>query len=165
VKLNAEFLQTVKSAVRHTVAAVRRRHPLERLVGYALLTDDELVTLTYMAVTAEAVTAGAGEDLLFSPTDWPYEYEYKSFDLANQQLRQLSASGEFSEHVERAFATLVQALVELRAEGIFGPNVFLSVLSTDPSPHLLALENACVERLNCKDVVEARQRFLDKWAR
>jgi hypothetical protein len=164
MEANEDLLQRVKGAVRRTVAAIRERHPQESPAGYALLTDDDLATLTYMAVTREALASGGGDDLLFSPTDWPYEYESASFNSPSEQLRAMSAAGEYGEHVEHAFDTLVQALAEIRAEGLFLPEVFLSVLSTDPSPHLEALEKSSVERLNRMDLVEARERFLERWA-
>jgi hypothetical protein len=165
MRTDEELLQAVKTAVRKTVAAVLRHHPKETLAGYALLTDDDLVTLTYMAVTSEAIPSAARDDFFFSPTDWPYEYEFESFDSATERLRQLSDARELSAHVELAFATVVQALAELRAEGVFAPEVFLSALSTDPSPQLLAMESASVERLNPAAIVEARNRFLARWAR
>jgi hypothetical protein len=161
---SAELLQSVKSAVRRTVAAIQVQRPEESLAGYALLTDDSLTTLTYMAVTKEALVLGGGDDLLFSPTDWPIEYESASFDVANQQLRAMEAGGDTQTHVPLAYASLVQALAEARAEGLFSPEVFLSVLSTDPGPQLERLERSSVERLNRMDLVEARSRFLEKWA-
>jgi hypothetical protein len=163
MEANGELLQIVKNAVRRTVAAVRDEHGQESLAGYALLTDDRLATLTYMAITKGVVLSEGGDDLLFSPTDWPYEDESASFSLASERLRAMEASSK-PEHVQQAFVTLMQALAELRADGLFPPAVFLSVLSTDPSPHLEALEQASVERLNQMDLVVARRRFLERWA-
>jgi hypothetical protein len=160
--MEGELLQAVKGAVRQTVAAIGARRPGDSLAGYALLTDDSLTTLTYTAVTKEALTLSGADDLLFSPTDWPWD-ESSSFEPASQRLRATGAASDSPEHVNAAFATLVQALADLQAEGIFSREVFLSVLSTDPSPHLEALERASVERLNHPDLVEARERFLEKW--
>lgn len=159
-----ELLKNVKIAVKRTVAAIQAGHPQESLVGYALLTDDSLATLTYMAVTKEALASSGEDDLLFCPTDWPYETDWAAFDLASEQLRAMeAAASDWQLHVQMAFATLVQALAETRAEGLFRPDVFLSILSTDPSPPLEALEKASIERLNRVDLVEAHERFLQKW--
>jgi hypothetical protein len=59
-------------------------------------------------------------------------------------------------YVQQEFATLVQALAESRTEGLFSSEVFLSVLSTDPSPYLEGLEKSSVECLNQVELVEAR---------
>jgi hypothetical protein len=165
MEANEELLQGVKSAVRQVVAALRDQHPRESLAGYALLTDDDLGSLTNMAITREALLAsGGGDDLLFSPTDWPYDHESASLESTSRRLREMGAASEHEQHVEVAFASMVQALAELRADGLFSPEVFLSVLSTDPGPFLEALEKASVERLNRMDLVEARERFLERWA-
>jgi hypothetical protein len=65
METTAELLQTVKSAVRRTVAAVGAERPQETLAGYALLTDDALTTPTYTAVTKEALALSGDGDLLF----------------------------------------------------------------------------------------------------
>jgi hypothetical protein len=158
------LLQLVKSTVRRTVAAVREQHPQASLAGYALLTDDTLATLTYMAITKEALAAAGNDDLLFCPTDWPYEYESALFVSASNELSAMeSAAGDLEEHVEAAFEMLVHALAESRAEGLFSDEVFLSVLSTEPNPKLEALEKISVEGLNRNDIIEDRERFLRRW--
>jgi hypothetical protein len=162
MQLNEDLLQSTKAAVRRTLAVVRVQQPKESLVGYALLTDDDLVTLTYMAITKEALASDAGDDLLFTPTDWPYEYDSDAFDTPNEHLQAMYES-KSPEHVDVAFDTLVQALAELRVEGLFSPEIFLSVLSTDPGPYLQALEDASLERLNDVNMVERRARFLERW--
>jgi hypothetical protein len=158
------LLQLVKSAVRRTVVAVREQHPQASLAGYALLTNDTLATLTYMAITKEALAASGNDDLLFCPTDWPYEYESALFVPAGKQLSAMeSVASDLEEHVERAFDMLVQALATSRAEGLFSEEVFLSVLSPEPSPKLEELEKISVEGLNRNDIIEGRERFLRRW--
>jgi hypothetical protein len=158
------LLQLVKSAVRRTVAAVREKHRQASLAGYALLTGDTLATLSYVAITKEALAAAGNDDLLFCPTDWPFEYEAGLFSSASRQLSEMeSAAADLEEHVEAAFETLVQALAESRAEGLFADEVFLSVLSPEPSPKLEDLEKISVERLNRSDLIEGREHFLRRW--
>lgn len=161
---NEQLLEATKNAVRRTLTMLQTQHPQESLAGYALLTDDNLTTLSSMAITKEALAAGS-EDLLFSPTDWPYESESTSFDSAREKLMQLGMTGDARSDVELAFGTLVQALAETRAEGVVGSEAFFTALSTDPSPQLEALENASVRRLNETSIVQAHERFLARWAR
>ena len=159
-----ELLRNIKDTVRRTVATLEDRQPQETLAGYALLTDDDVTTLTSAAVTEEALALDASGDLLFCPTDWPYQQESASFALASQTLRATDRGDASRKRADLAFATLVQALVDLRAEGLFSAGVFLSVLSTDPSPHLEELERSSVQRLNQHDLIAARERFLIRWS-
>jgi hypothetical protein len=159
-----DLLRSMKAAVKRTVAAVHAEHPQESLAGYALLTGHSLVTLTYMAITTEALASSGDSDLLFCPTDWPQDPDSAAFDVADRQLREIEMAPDSQRHVSVAFATLVRALAEIKAEGLFSPGVFLSVLSTDPSPELEALESSSVQQLNRQDLVRAREQFLRKWA-
>ena len=162
---SADLLKNVKNAVRKTIIAVQTHRPHEILAGYALLTDDGLTNLAYTAITQEALASGQADDLLFSPTDWPYDYEVSSFSAASEFLRAAADDDDSRERVQTAFTTLEQAIAESQAEGLFRPDVFLSVLSTDPSPYLEALEKGSVERLNSPKIVAARERFLQRWMR
>jgi hypothetical protein len=165
MQANEELFESAKRAVRQTVTAIRARHPRERLAGYALLTDDGLTTLNCMALTNEALAAsGAADALLFSPTDWPDEDDGASFSETSHLLRELAAA-DSRDHVQGVFASLVRALADAKAEGLFSPDVFLSVLSTDPNAQLEALEKTSIARLNQPELVEARERFLHKWSR
>jgi len=161
--LQEELLASVKKAIRRTAARLQADHPGEALAGYALITDDGLETLSCTAVTEEVLAVSPEPDLLFCPTDWPYEPEPAAFESASQQLRTQGTGADLRSHVDGAFATLVQALAEIRAEGLFPPEVFLSVLSTDPSAYLESLEGSSVQRLNGPRLVEDRERFLEKW--
>jgi hypothetical protein len=161
----SELVKQTKDAIRRTAAALRSEYPRESLAGYALLTDDAVETLSYLAISKEALAANPQEDLLFSPTDWPYEPESTAFDVAAQQLRVRSSQTDLRAHVDESFAALVQALAESKKEGVFPEGVFLSVLSTDPSPHLEALEKAAIQLLNDASLADERERFIEKWKR
>jgi hypothetical protein len=159
------FVDLVKVAVRRTFVALRRAHPDEALVGYALCTDDGLETLLCMAATDCALAASADPDLLFTPTDWPYEPEPAAADEVNQHLRDEAAStSDLRAHVDRMFGSRVLALAELRSEGLIATDVFLSVLSTDPSDYLECLETNSISSLNTASLVGSRAQFIQKWA-
>jgi len=160
-----ELLRQVHEAIRETMMALRTEHRAEALAGYALLTDDDLSTLGYLAVTQEALIQNPEPDLLFCPTDWPYEPRREAFRRPDRSLRRLADAGDSELHVDEAFGTLVRALAEARLEHQLGPEVFLTVLSTDPSDYLEELETNAVGQLNSKAIVEQRTVFLEKWAR
>lgn len=159
----ARFINAVKVAVRRTVHLLRERHPGETLAGYALLTDDGLGTLLYLAVTREVLHSSSDPDLLFTQTDWPYEDGIEAFDVADAELRRRAGEDAFEQHVDKAFSDLVQAIAELRTEDLFGCDVFLSVASTDPSEYLRRLEEAAIVGLNSPQIARARREFLNRW--
>ena len=161
-RLDAAFVADVQDAVRATAAAVTTRHPGETLAGYALLTDDDLGTLGHLAVTREALRADP--ETLFTPTDWPYDDGGEAFDGPNEALGALAAGLELGDHVDAAFALLVRALKDLRDDGVFALDVYLAVISTDPSEHLEALAEAAFAELNSADLTRARHEWLDLWA-
>ena len=162
--IDEEFINTVKMAIRRSVRAVETKFPNETLSGYALCTDDGLETLLYYAITREALHSSSDADLLFCPTDWPYTLDSESFDEGDKELRNRAESAkDIREHIDSSFGLLVDALSEMRKEGVFGDDVFLSVLSTDPSEYLEMLENMSVEKLNQTSIVSERDKFLEKW--
>jgi hypothetical protein len=159
------LLAAVKEGIRDTVSALRKAHPRATLAGYALLTDDGLSTLVYRAVTAEALEASSDADLLFSPTDWPYDPMCSAFDAAGELLRaRATQTATLRDHVDAAFEVLVEALAQSKTDHVLGPDVFLSALSTDPSDHLEVLEASSISRLNDAAITRRREDFLTKWA-
>lgn len=157
-----QFVRTIKQEIWTTLSALEERN--EQLAGYALLTDDDLETLGYAALSTDMLRSSSDEDLLFQPTDWPFQGEPDAFDGAYAELLARARSAvDFRAHVDTSFAILVRALAEAKAEGLFDAKVFLSVLSTDPSEHLLALENSAISQPNESAILQNRQRFLDKW--
>jgi hypothetical protein len=158
------LLSQLRAAIGETTAALRRAYPTEELAGYALCTDDGVETLFYLATTREVLSASTDPDLLFTPTDWTYDPGAAAFQLTAKYLRhRADAATDFHRHVDSAFAGLVEALSRARDDGCFDGNVFLSVLSTDPSAHLEQLEAAAIARLNKEAILVARQAFLSKW--
>jgi hypothetical protein len=163
-KEDRDFVDGMKAAVRRTCAAMRAAHPSESLAGYALATDDDLVTLSHFAVTKGRLASSTDPDFLFVPTDWPQAPEPQAFDQLSRQLRsRAEIATDFRAHVDDSFRLLVDALAEAKREGVFQDDVYLSVLSTDPSSSLEELENSSVRRLNTAALVQARDAFLARW--
>jgi hypothetical protein len=157
------FREDLKKAIRASIASI---HSSESLAGFVLVTDDDLVTVVGMATTKETLAASANPDLLFSPTDWPLEPQSDVFNELSKVLWNAKPEDDdaaYEKHVDASFSLLVDALVAIRDEGLFSSAVYLSVLSSDPGPHLEELETAALPRLNEPDLLEARQRFLKKW--
>jgi hypothetical protein len=164
-KEDREFVEGVKAAVRRSCAAMRAAHPSESLAGYALATDDDLVTLLDYAITKENLASSTDPDLLFAPTDWVESPDPEAFDELSRELASRGDTAtDFHAHVDGSFRLLVDALDELKREGRFRDDVYLTVLSTDPSAHLLQLESVAVRRLNTATLVQSRDAFLARWS-
>ncbi len=74
-------------------------------------------------------------DCLFVPTDWPHAEGAEALEVASAMLgrrAQGEGEGDFEAQRDRSFHTLVEALSELKTEGVFAEGVYLTVLSTDP---------------------------------
>jgi hypothetical protein len=143
--------EAVKVAVRYSTNAVSEKHPGESLNGYALVTDDNLRTLGHLASTLE-FTRSRGEEVRFEPVDWMYDDGVAAFDEPRKLLvasaDRATTQDLLLTHVREGFSALVSALGELKADGLFGEEVFLTVISTDPSELLERLEDGAVRALN-----------------
>jgi hypothetical protein len=144
-----ELVRAILDAIPATLAAIARTHPGERLTGYALGTDDDLMSVLQVAITTA--------EFDFCLVDWPYEDRTRHLDEVHARLRAsydaATVDQTFAEHVQRSFASLVEALAVARAEGQFDEDVFLDVASFDPDPHRDAMEEAAIVRLNSPLVV------------
>ena len=141
------LVQLVLDAVPATLAAIAAAHPGERIVGYALGTDDDLCTVFHVATSAER----SRPEHAFSFNEWPYYDGEEHLEAAQAHIRAAydAATGHaFAAHVEGSFASLVEALAVARARGVFASDVFLDVGSTDPGPPLDAMEEQACLRLN-----------------
>lgn len=156
--------------------AFLRLNPAGDVAGVALCTDDELGTIYCMMVTVAQVQGSSDPDLLFTPVDWPCDEGLEPFAEANEKMRDAvedlyarfpdegTGEQEFLQHIETTFETLVSVLKKARASGLFPAGAFVSVLSTDPSEHLLQLWSDSVAVLNEPATVGLWEAFLRKWA-
>ncbi|NNG43574.1 DUF4303 domain-containing protein [Pseudoalteromonas sp. NEC-BIFX-2020_002] len=145
----------IKAASKATFENLKIKHLNETLTGYALCTDDGAMTIYHIATTQQWAEKGGNFELEFSPVQWQYSDNGSFFDEAYELIMKRverqddeENEGKFQELVDRTFSIFVSALLELRAEGVFSESVFLSVLSTDPSDHMLELENKANRELN-----------------
>lgn len=163
--------QAAMTAVRATWTQLLEKYRGERVIGYALCTDDCLMTLYHVGCTAEFCARHPIADAHVAPVEWEQSGDDRQFDAAYTLLvdRYETASAEdrralegketgtyldfvggaaFTRHVDQSFGCLVSALRQLRKDELFPENVFLCVTSTDPSEHLYALATAAVRELN-----------------
>lgn len=158
----SQFRDLLAGSVRETVA--RLMQSSGGIAGYALLTDDDVSTLFYAALTRSIAETTNDQDLLFSPTEWPQAAEETNFDVLSKAIGTLPMASESASKAESAFRLLVSVLAECRVEGIFDRDVFLSVLSTDPGPEAEALEEESIRQLNSLEIVTEWERFVARWS-
>lgn len=149
------FATIVEHAIRRSLADFHEQHADETLAGYAICTDDCLMTIFWVASTREHMNAVTDDCLRYSAVEWPYGYQSDAFDEAQLELaRRYDASSggaEFSKHVIGSFWAIVEALNRVRSSGELGQDVLVYALSTDPSEFLELLERRGVEYLNSTD--------------
>lgn len=149
------FAIIVEHAIRRSLTNLSEQHAGETLAGYAVCTDDCLMTIFWVATTREHMNAVADESLRYSAVEWPYGHQSDAFDEAQLELaRRYEASdgeAEFSKHVVGSFWAIVEALKRVQSSGGLGENVLVYALSTDPSEFLESLERRGVEYLNSAD--------------
>lgn len=148
------LIVATRTAIAATLQALNERHPAETLAGYAIITDDSVTTVGYLGITSE-VLASRDAGLRFEAVDWPYDDGMSAFDTVRQILVEHSKDHPPHLHVEPMFTSLVSALSAARRDHNLGDDVFLSVLSSDPSPQLLQLEDMAVKALNPTPVYAA----------
>ncbi|MEU4624977.1 DUF4303 domain-containing protein [Actinoplanes sp. NPDC023801] len=144
--------EAVADAARQALAVIIDGRPGEHLAGFALCTDDDLMSLSAAACTREFLEC---RDLaeLYQPTEWPDDVA----DCFEDARRILSQEPDRT----RAFQSMVAALIRLRREGTVADEVFLVVCGTDPGELLVRLEEVAVRQLNPAGVLV---RWLDNGA-
>lgn len=100
-----ELVAAILDAIPATLAAIERAHPGERLIGYALATGDDVMSVLQMAITEEHNTP----EFDFAFADWPYEDRTRHLDGMQARLlasHDAATAGDqtFEDHRERSFA-------------------------------------------------------------
>jgi hypothetical protein len=147
--------------VRPSFEALRASHASERLLGYALCTDDSLTTLSAVACTAESLAKSRAPAARWLPVEWSYADSGERFAFVRELLEasyRARGSTGFDAHVERAFAVCVESLGELRARRSIDDDVLLVAVSTDPDPLFLEWAVAGAATLNSPEVAEGFRR-------
>jgi len=120
------------------------------LAGYAILTDDDLITIFGVATSVERA-ASVEPALRYSAVEWPYGYKFDPFERARAELNNSYEShehGSHSEHVSACFNSIVSALKLLRESNVLDVDCLLYAGSTDPSHRMELMEIESVHLLN-----------------
>ncbi len=157
-----QFLRLVESGVESTARQLAAACAGQHLIGYALCTDDCVCTLFHVACTAELAAAEQAFDIRFAPVEWKLDaVDPGDLEVASHSINRLEheTDEDFARHCDQAFECLVVALERARDKGLFQDQVFLSVLSTDPSREMQRRWRDSVLRLNVSGVVREWRRY------
>ena len=160
VRLRA-LREALPSVVVASFEALRASHSGERLLGYALCTDDSVTTLSAVACTAESLAESRAPDARWLPVEWSCWDSGEGFAFARGLLDasyRARGSEGFDAHVERAFDVCVESLGELRARRRVEDDVLLVAISTDPGPPLSEWAVAGAAKLNSPELAEGFRR-------
>lgn len=171
--LQADLEAAAKLALVEMTAA----HPEETLCGFALYSDSGAMTACIASNTLSHLQRHQAENpddqayYKFSPAEW--HFEGQGADRETQQIctrirehvLDIEDSPGFDAFREQLYQTCVQALENLRNQGVFakfGADFLLvfSVSDDDPDP---AVELANLSRLNSAATVEEFQAWLATW--
>ena len=158
-----ELKNLTKDAVKASYEKLLSVYKNEDFTGYALCTDDGVMTIYHVGCTQQWLSRDGHEAYTYAPVEWTYEDGETSFDAVYELLIQRvekqdekEYKNKFEDIIDLSYNSFVQALLELRNEGFFSDDVFLSVLSTDPSDHMIELELNAIKLLNSPEI-------LSKW--
>lgn len=157
----AGWTERLVEAIEASVAAVAAAHQGESISGYALLTDDELSTLSHLACTEEYLLRHSGPpETRWIAVNWPYSEGHERFRATGEELRQWhlqveeASDDEFNDHVRGSFEGITRALEQARARGILPSGALVLACSTDPGPSLRRLAVGAARALNSSDNFE-----------
>lgn len=152
------LLATLQTDLRRSLNSLSHARPQERMIGYALCTDDGATTVSHVALF-ERDTLESKRNVRFNPNDWKSTENESdldaSYELLSQHARHARTTGSFAAHVEDSYAVLVESLLDLRRAGLIAPDCLLLVFSSDPGPRMLAREKEAVPILNSAEIAAA----------
>ncbi len=139
-----------------TAAAIRKAHAdmctefgSDHIHGFALCTDDDVMTLFSAACTRSWVEEREADyDAIgYIYTEWDQDSGDRHFNAVSRTVAKMARDEEGSTPEQR-FEAFVLALEDCRNEGLFHQDTLLCCGSTDPSEEMEMLAMRAVDRLN-----------------
>jgi hypothetical protein len=154
-----ELRRRLREAILESLMCIHSAHDGEAIDGYALCTDEDLISFFPVAASREFRRESQNDEARFVPVDWTFDEGREAFPGVTALLRHnLSSAGSaeaFRVHVDTSFESATRVLEELREEGHFRGASFLWVTSTDPGPALQQLGREAARRLNSREEFDA----------
>lgn len=159
-----ELQAAARMCIKNDFLSIIGKHQGCGIIGYAIGTDDDVITIGSNACTA--MEFKEDEELRFCPPEWSIESWVTAFEPVHSlflKRRKMEALGSltFEEIIaqrDKAIYSIRDSLLDLKREGVFGSDIFLTILSTDPSRHMCDLEDEIVESLNSRKIITLRKK-------
>jgi hypothetical protein len=166
VRSHAEVVELVRVGALEAIAALSS-DPEDPLLTFALCTDDDVSSVFHIGCTERFARASELPDVRFLPNDCEQTGDCSpaALDIVSGEFqrddRRPSGPG-WGKARDEDFNAMAEGLAAARATGRIPDSVFVTVMSTDPSDHMLSLEESWLPLLNAHNVVrEWRQWRLD----
>jgi len=153
IKFNEKIKSLLVLAIKKTKAELDEKYKDDKLFGYALCTDDAVMTIYHVACTNSWVKEQDDKYMIYSSVEWGQSGENSHFEKAYDEIykdyeNSDHEDGSFEINSDMRFEAMVQALKECKEEAIFDEDTILSVASTDPSEESQFLQMRGIDRLN-----------------
>ncbi|MEM7473965.1 MAG: DUF4303 domain-containing protein [Planctomycetota bacterium] len=146
----ADLRMRTAEAIRTALKEISSNADSDLIHGFALCTDDDVMTLFSAACTKSWVADRSDdyEAIGFIYTEWEEDAGDSHFDSISESIADMADADDSESASERRFESLVLALKDCREEGIFDEDTLLCCGSTDPMDEMERLAMLAVERLN-----------------
>ena len=158
---------SVEKDIRQACMELKLSYPNDELIGFALCTDDDVMSIYHVVCTKNWVNEHEPDypDIRYLAVEWEQSASEELFNEAQDLVAMLAeinypTDNEWARARDLRFVALVSALEACRVSGIFSPNTLLTVGSTDPSQYFQWLEMKAVEWLNEETIVDGFERAL-----
>ena len=156
-------------AIKKTKIQLDEKFGEDKLFGYALCTDDALMTIYHIACTNSWVEERSRKykEIGYCSVEWEQSGDDTLFDATYDELVRHydkcsdDDSEQFELYRDVRFESLLLALKECRDMGVFDDSTHLSVGSTDPSEELQRLEMKGADRINSPELADKFGSALD----
>jgi len=152
-----ELKTRIKIASKKSFENIESKYGKGSVTGYALCTDDSAMTIFHVANTQKSTES----NYEFSPVEWRIDYKPELFDATYELIEERldkqyddEYEDKFEEIVRETYDSFVNALHELKLEGVFSDDVFLTVVSTDPSDNMILNAREANKQLNSKSTLK-----------
>lgn len=134
-----------KSVVMH-YKALKDRFPLDRIYGYSLYTTDCIEGVGPVSNRESVIKVDPSDPMYFyyrySPDEWSDWDDFGMFDEVNKMIKKIAeeADDKFNAFVDEMFAVMLQTLIDLEKDGLFGikdDKRFLVIWASDSASEIM----------------------------
>ncbi|MEM7247762.1 MAG: hypothetical protein AAF533_20665 [Acidobacteriota bacterium] len=166
--------ELVVRGVREVLAEIRDADA-GGLAGFALVTDEGMMTLHAASQSRDFAKSERGEESFFMPVDWPEEHGFVHLDEANERLVEIASEAsarraegashaDYDERVRAVVSCLVSALATVQADDESLARALTMVICTDGGGIWYELETEAVKRLNSPELYQRYQQWAAQWS-